>query len=114
MIVDVGIPDYESRVNILKSKIKNHEKIEDGVIEYVAESVNGNIRELEGIINHIQAQIELFDQKVTLISIKNLIKNNVRTKKTVSISEVVKTVAEYYEQHIKSIKEKADADKGWT
>jgi hypothetical protein len=25
-----------------------------------------------------------------------------------------KTVAEYYEQHIKSIKEKADADKGWT
>jgi chromosomal replication initiator protein len=96
MIVDVGIPDYESRVNILKSKIKNHEKIEDGVIEYVAESVNGNIRELEGIINHIQAQIELFDQKVTLISIKNLIKNNVRTKKTVSISEVVKTVAEYY------------------
>jgi chromosomal replication initiator protein len=96
MIVDVGTPDYESRINILKAKIKNYEKIEPGVIEYVAESVNGNIRELEGIINFIQAQIELFDQKVTLNSIKNLIKNNTRSKKSVSISEVVKTVCEYY------------------
>lgn len=96
MIVDVGVPDYESRVNILTSKIKNHEKVEDGVIEYVAENISGNIRELEGIINFIQAQIELFDQKVTLLSIKNLIKNNVRTKKNVSVSEVAKTVAEYY------------------
>ncbi len=96
MIVDVGAPDYESRINILRSKIKNNEKIEEGVIEYVAENINGNIRELEGITNFIQAQIELFDQKVTLISIKNLIKNNVRSKKSVSISEVVKTVAEYY------------------
>ena len=99
MIVDVGIPDYESRVNILKSKIKNHEKIEEGVIEYVAENISGNIRELEGIINFIQAQIELFDQKVTMVSIKNLVKNNVRTKKTVSVSEVAKTVAEYYNIH---------------
>lgn len=99
MIVDIGVPDYESRINILKSKIKNREKVEEGVIEFVAENVNGNIRELEGIINFIQAQIELFDQKVTLQSIKNLIKNNVRSKKSVSISEVVKIVSEYYNIH---------------
>lgn len=99
MIVDIGVPDYESRVNILRSKIKNKERVEDGVIEYVAENINGNIRELEGIINFIQAQIELFDQKVTLLSIKNLIKNNVRSKKSVSISEVVKSVSEYYNIH---------------
>lgn len=96
MVVDVGIPDFESRINILNSKIKNKDKIEDGVIEYVAENISGNIRELEGIINFIQAQIELFEQKVTLLSIKNLIKNNVRTKKSVSISAVAKIVSEYY------------------
>ncbi len=96
MIVDVASPDYESRINILQTKIKNQEKVESGVIEYVAENISGNIRELEGIINFIQAQIELFDQKVTLLSIKNLIKNNTRNKKSVSISEVVKTVCEYY------------------
>ena len=99
MIVDIGVPDYESRINILRSKIKNREKVEEGVIEYVAENINGNIRELEGVINFIQAQIELFDQKVTLQSIKNLIKNNVRSKKSVSISEVVKIVSEYYNIH---------------
>ncbi len=96
MIVDVSIPDYESRVNILLSKIKNIERVEDGVVEYVAENIVGNIRELEGIINYIQAQIELFDQKVTLINIKNLIKNNVRTKKSISIPDVVKVISEYY------------------
>lgn len=96
MIVDVSIPDYESRVNILLSKIKNIERVENGVVEYIAENIVGNIRELEGIINYIQAQIELFDQKVTLINIKNLIKNNVRTKKSISIPDVVKVISEYY------------------
>jgi chromosomal replication initiator protein len=96
MIVDVSAPDYESRVVILKTKIKNQHRVEDGVIEFIAENISGNIRELEGIINTIQAQIELFNQSVTLNDVKKLIKNNVRSKKSVSVQDVVKIVANYY------------------
>lgn len=96
MIVDVNAPDYESRVAILRTKIKNQHRVEEGVIEFIAENISGNIRELEGIINTIQAQIELFNQSVTLNDIKKLIKNNIKTKKSVSIADVVKIVAEYY------------------
>ena len=96
MIIDINVPDYESRINILKSKIKNTDKIESGVLEYVAENITGNIREIEGVINYIQAQIDLFNQKVTLNNIKNLIKNNIKNKKSVSVEDVIKKISEYY------------------
>ena len=96
MLVDISAPDYESRVAILQTKIKNKNKIEVGVIEYVAENIYGNIRELEGITNTIQAQIELFNQFVTLDDVKKLIKNNIKNKKSISIQDVVKVVAGYY------------------
>jgi len=96
MLVDVNIPDYESRVAILKTKIKNQQRVEVGVIEYVAENISGNIRELEGVINTIQAQVELFNQYVTLEDIKKLLKNNIKIKKFISIQDVVKIIANYY------------------
>ncbi|MEN9337949.1 MAG: chromosomal replication initiation protein chromosomal replication initiator protein [Candidatus Parcubacteria bacterium] len=97
MIVDVNIPSFESRLAILQSKTKDFaEKIPQEVLEFIAETVQGNIRELEGVMTSILGHIQAKQQAVTLADVKTLLKNNVRAKKSISIPEIVKIIADYY------------------
>ena len=66
------------------------------IIEYLASSVEGNIRELEGVLNSIICQSKLKGRDLTITEIKDLIKNNLKPKKNSSIKEVIKTIAEFY------------------
>lgn len=97
MIVEIPSPDLESRIQIfkIKSSMMNFSLSSD-VIEYLASSVEGNIRELEGILNSIICQSKLKGRDLTITEIKDLIKNNIKPKKTSSIKDVVKTIAEFY------------------
>jgi len=107
MIVDVIEPDYESRVAVLRSKIKERGiAVEEGVLEYIAASVESNIRELEGNLNTLIMQTEFKKRALTLPEVKNLIKNSVKPKKNISSKEVVKVVADFYNVEENSIYEK--------
>ena len=97
MIVDVNVPSLESRLAILQSKTKEHrDKILQQVLLYNAESISGNIRELEGVMTSVLGHIQIKQQAITLLDIKNLLKNNVRAKKSISIPEIVKLISDYY------------------
>jgi chromosomal replication initiator protein len=97
MIVDIPQPDHESRVAILKAKSsQNRFILQDDVIDYLADSVQGNIRDLEGILNSIICQSQLKGRELNLAEIKNLIKNNARPKKSVSVKDVIKHVTGFY------------------
>jgi len=98
MIVEIPSPDLESRMQIFKVKsgMMNF-SISPETIEYLASSVDGNIREIEGILNAIICQTQLRNRDLTINEIKDLIKNNIKPKKNSSIKEVIKTIAEYYQ-----------------
>lgn len=97
MIVDVNTPSLESRLAILQVKARDHsEKIPSDVLQYIAETVQGNIRELEGVMTQIISHIQIKQQAITLPDVRNLLKNNVRAKKSISIPEIVKMIADYY------------------
>ena len=97
MIVDVSEPEYESRLAILKVKLRELSiDLEQEIIEYVAETIQGNIRELEGSLNIIVCQYRLKNKPLSVSEVKNLIKNNIRPKKNVAIKDVVKIVSDYY------------------
>ncbi len=97
MIVDIGEPEYESRVAILKSKCKDQNiNISDEILNYVASVIPGNVRELEGSLNALICQIQLKNRELSLTEVKGLIKNNIKPKKSVSIKEVVKVVSDFY------------------
>ncbi len=107
MIVDVSIPEYESRLAIIKSKIEEAEvSISDEVTDFIASSMEGSIRELEGSLNTILCQAQLKTKPLSMPEVKNLIKNNIRPKKNVSISDIVKIVTSFYNINEQSVYEK--------
>ncbi len=107
MIVDVHEPDYESRVAIIRSNLsKMGVGLPTESIEYIASSVEGNIRELEGNIKTITLQVDIKKRNLTLQEIKDIIKNSVKSQKQISIEEVVKTISSFYHIESDSIYEK--------
>ncbi|OGI65052.1 hypothetical protein A2647_01370 [Candidatus Nomurabacteria bacterium RIFCSPHIGHO2_01_FULL_40_24b] len=107
MIVDVSEPEYESRLAILKVKLEGQGfELEKEIVEYIAEIIQGNIRELEGSLNLIIGQYRLKNKPLTLTEVKNILKNNIRPKKNVAIKDVVKLVSDYYNLEESSIYEK--------
>jgi chromosomal replication initiator protein len=97
MIVEIQKPDFESRIQIFSKKSALIGlSLSNDVIEYLAASVDGNIRELEGILNLILCQSQLKNKDMSLNEIKDLVKNTTKLKKSVSIKDVIKIIAEYY------------------
>ncbi len=65
--VDIHAPDYETRMAILKRKADmNHVYIADDILDYIAQNVVSNIRELEGALNKISVFARLDNQKEPL------------------------------------------------
>jgi chromosomal replication initiator protein len=66
-MVDLGEPDYETRLAIIQEKSRAREFIlEQEVAEFIAENVTTNVRELEGILNQIIAEYDLKNTPPTL------------------------------------------------
>ncbi|MEK7558649.1 MAG: chromosomal replication initiator protein DnaA [Patescibacteria group bacterium] len=97
MIVDVSLPDYESRLAIIKSKSSQSGFFpENDVLEYISSIVQGNVRELEGVLNSIICQAQLKGRNLTVLEVKSLLKNNIKPKKSASVKDIIKTIADFY------------------
>ncbi len=99
MIADIGIPDTETRLVILK--VKTQEKginLSQNILEYIAENIQKNIRELEGAINKIAVYQKVHNCDINIEKTKTLLKNIILTpKKPVGFNKIIKTVAEFYD-----------------
>ncbi len=97
MTVQIVEPDYESRVAIIKAKFESTNCIAtEDVVDYLAQALEGNIRELEGSLNTIICQSQLKNKSLGLVEVKALIKNNIKPKKTVAIKDIVRIIADHY------------------
>lgn len=107
MTVDIPPPDHESRAAILSSKAKQSNIIlSEDVLNFLADTVNGNIRELEGALNIIVCQSQLKGRDLSINEIRNFIKASAKPKKAISVKEIVKMVADFYQIEEENIYEK--------
>lgn len=107
MIIDIPAPDMESRSAILHAKAaQNSITLGDEVVEHLAHTIEGNIRELEGALNTILCQSQLLGRTLTLDEVRLLIKNSTRPRKSLAVSDVVDKVARYFDIEPTSIYEK--------
>ena len=97
MIVEMTVPEYESRLAILRAKVaQSGILISQEVMEYVANTIQSSIRELEGTLNLIICQAQIKNRPLTINDIRSLIKNNTKPTKPISIKDIVKAVTEFY------------------
>lgn len=97
MTIDIQEPDLESRMAIIREKTSQYiAALDEEVIQYVAQSVTGSIRELEGVLNTIAMHAELKQKPISIIEIKQLIKNSIKPKKNISFDTIVKAISDYY------------------
>jgi chromosomal replication initiator protein len=107
MVVDLPAPDFESRIAILQSKAKNLGfPVSMETAQFIAGIVEGNIRELEGLLNAIVCNSQLKGRELSLAEIKSIVKANEKPKKTASVKDVLRVIANFYQIEEKSIYEK--------
>lgn len=99
LIADISLPDYETRVAILRKKEElDGYKIDDEVINYIATNVKSNIRELEGCLNRIRAKGNL-EKRVVNVSLAEEVLRDIITpdeNKTITSELIINVVAEHY------------------
>jgi chromosomal replication initiator protein DnaA len=74
LVVDVGLPDYETRVAILRAKCEERQAaFEPGVLDEVARMNFSNVRELQGALNRLIACQTLGEAEVTVRNVRELL-----------------------------------------
>ena len=99
MVADVGRPDTETKMAILEKKAKEKNYIiEEEILNYIANSIQNNIRELEGALNKIIAYHEFHNLRPTLKIVKNILNDltNNNQIKSVSPKDVLEIVSQFY------------------
>jgi chromosomal replication initiator protein len=95
---DLQIPDFETRVSILKKKVYNDGiHLDDDILEYIASQVTNNVRELEGALVSLLAQSTLNKKEITLDLVREMIDKLVKnTTRELSIDYIQKVVSDYF------------------
>lgn len=105
---DLQAPDFETKVAIIKNKMESDGiEIPDNVIEYLAYSVEKNIRELEGVLISMIAQASLNRREIDLDLAKQTLQSLIQQIDTeVGVDYIQKSVAEYFDITVAEIKDK--------
>ncbi|MFY0652546.1 MAG: chromosomal replication initiator protein DnaA [Cyclobacteriaceae bacterium] len=98
LTADLQQPDFETRLAIIQKKLQDDGlEIEDNVLEYLAYSVDTNIRELEGVLISLVAHSSLNKTPIDLELAKQTLKSIVKNiESEVGIDYIQKTVSEYF------------------
>jgi chromosomal replication initiator protein len=108
LTADLQQPDFETRMAIIHNKMEAEGiEIPPDVCEYLAYTVDTNIRELEGVLISLIAHASLNRREIDLELAKQIMKNIVHDIETeVGIDYIQKTVAEYYHLNQDDLKDK--------
>jgi len=99
MIADIGRPDFETRLVILKRKAQSlNVELNEEIFNYIASNIQKNIRELEGALNRVLAYIRLNNElpnKKQLVKILKTIISN--PQKRTNYKKIAEAVASFYD-----------------
>ena len=109
MIADIGKPDVETRIAILKTKsAESNFYMDEEAIRFIAENVKNNIRELEGALNRIIAACEFNKKLPTLKFVQQALSEIISSgkKKGVQSQHVIEAISQYFNISTKELVEK--------
>ena len=109
LTTDLQTPDLETRIAIIQKKLQAEGVyIDTSVIEYLAHSINTNVRELEGVVVSLMAQASLNRREIDLDLAKTTLRNIiVSDEKEINIDSVQELVADFYAISVSDLKAKS-------
>jgi chromosomal replication initiator protein len=108
LTTDLLNPSYETRLAILRKKTyKDGLNMPDEVLEYLAENIDSNVRELEGALISLLAQSTLNKKAITVELAVELINKIVKqSKHEITIDYIQKIICEYFDMPVDSLQSK--------
>ncbi|MBI3957073.1 MAG: chromosomal replication initiator protein DnaA [Candidatus Kerfeldbacteria bacterium] len=100
MIADIGQPDLETRMAILKQKMgERGREYSPEVVQYIATHVQSNVRELEGALNRITAYHELNNTTPTVESTQDILSSLLSQPKRRALTprQLLAVVADFFD-----------------
>lgn len=110
LIADIQVPDYETKVAILRKNAEAYEKkIDNAIFDYIANNIQSNIRELEGAFNKLIAFSKINKiglNELTMDNAKDALKDVIYPSKSKEITTdlIISIVAEHFEVSAEDIK----------
>ena len=97
MLADVQPPDLETRMAITRNKAQLLGMVLPGdVVEFIAENITSNIRQLEGVVKRLTAYREILGEEITVESVRRAIKDVIRVGAYVPTADIIITETARY------------------
>lgn len=104
MSIDMQIPDFETRCAIVQTKAETHQVVLPAdVVEYLANNVTTNIRELEGALNQLLAFCEMRALQPNLAIVSGLLGGSRSRPKHISAKQIIERTARHFHVSIDEI-----------
>ena len=99
MTADIGYPEFETRVAILNKRLQERKvHLSSEVIQYIADNIHNNVRELEGALNVVLASSRVDGSEITLEKARKYLTHIIkRPRRIVSLKKILKAVADLYD-----------------
>nr|WP_027871227.1 chromosomal replication initiator protein DnaA [[Eubacterium] cellulosolvens] len=99
LMADIQMPDYETRMAILRKKQElDGTSVDDDVLEYIASNVKSNIRELEGSLNKVIAFSNLEQKEIDIALAQKALRDIISPDepKVITADYIINVVAEHF------------------
>lgn len=109
LVAELSRPDLKLRKQILKDKTtRDGIDLDDEVINYIAENVTDNVRDLEGIVVSLLAYSTTFNKAIDINLVKEITDKSAKIEqKSVTIEGIIGKVCDYYGINVESIQTKS-------
>ncbi len=97
ILADIGMPDYEMRLAILRKKVQlEGMHVDDEILSLIATKIDSNIRELEGVLNKVLAYSKLTGSPITIEMVEKSINDVTLQKENIISSDYIQEVVSNY------------------
>ncbi len=99
LMADIGYPDYETRMAIIRKKLENENVIiSDDITNYIAQNIKSNVREIEGALVKLMAYSRMEKKEITMEVAEKELSNIISPDKPKEITPqlIIEIVADHY------------------
>ena len=96
---DINLPDFETRVGIIKRKAQQYDiELDENLVFYIAEKIKSNTRQIEGVMTKLNALIKIENKKPNISIVQSFIKDIINDTENapISVEKIISEVARSY------------------